>query len=111
MKMKSLIAGFLLVLLVVWVSCDKSPQKQLVGSWSSETNGISYLMVLGKDGAGSMDIGGIIFICTYQADAEAITIEANTDVVAHLYTLSPNGQTLEIKNFLMSGIDVIFNRQ
>ncbi|MDR1099846.1 MAG: hypothetical protein LBL28_05125 [Treponema sp.] len=109
--MKGLIAGSLLVLLMVCTGCKNDPQKRLEGSWFSETNDVSYYMVLGKDGAGSMNVGGVSFIFTYQADSESFTIEENTDVSTHLYSLSPNGKTLEIRNFLMSGINVTFNKQ
>lgn len=109
--MKNIITGFLLILLVAFASCVKDPRKKLQGAWSSETNGISYLMILEEDGSGSMNIGGISFICTYQADFESITIEVNTDVATHLYNLSPDGKTLEIRNFLTSGINVTFKKQ
>jgi hypothetical protein len=109
--MKIIIADFLLILLLVFAGCARDPQKRLHGVWSSETNGISYLMVLEESGSGSMNIGGISFICTYQADSESITIEVDTDVATHSYTLSPGGKTLEIRNFLTSGINVTFNRQ
>ncbi|MDR1902081.1 MAG: hypothetical protein LBQ88_07375 [Treponema sp.] len=110
MKVKRLYTIFLLVLFFVLTGCT-GQQKQPTGNWSSLTNGIPYSMALFKDGTGSMDIGGISFICKYRSDKDMIIFEVDGDTTTHLYTLSPNGKTLEIRNFLESGVNVTFKKQ
>jgi hypothetical protein len=105
-KMRYGAAVFMAVFWILFSGCKKSPEQKVLGKWNSVVNGISYSMILEKNGAASMNVGDITFIAKYMIDDESITIEVDTDAVTHLYILSPDGKTLTIKNFLGSGIDV-----
>jgi hypothetical protein len=112
MKMKRIIVLAGLIFLIVLTGCGKDLRKQFSGKWTSTVNDLSYIMVLDKKGGGALNIGGVAFVVTYKIDSDLLTIEADggLTISASLYTLSDGGNTLMVKNFLGSGLDVTFTK-
>jgi hypothetical protein len=108
--MKNFVFCFLsAVLLFLCAACSTNKEK-FAGTWTASSNGIAYYMELESDGTGTMNVGGISFILTYEIDDALIIYMVDGDFYKSIYVFSNKGKTLLLKNMFEAGSDVSFTR-